>query len=510
MEEMRENVPWRSCDGQPDYFPESRKTALPAGKGELLLGALSVVFSLLLCNSLLFAGANLGFAAGLVGIMASSRLYLRCRGHRSDRYSASLFALCVMIAAAFPRTDDVSLKILMIYLLLVVPGMALCQTAGKNRRDPGGFLSLLDGPGAFFGFGFGKMSDSGRGLREAFRSTGSVGKNGGAVALGLLIAVPLLAVMIPLLMLADAAFEGLLDLLPDLELDEAFTTAILGIPLAFVLYTRTAALHHAPKKEKTAVSRKGLQVLTVNTVLIAVSVLYGVYLMSQLAYFAGGFSGILPDGYTLAQYARRGFFEMAWLCAINLCVISASVGLILEKTPVSTRVICLFLGMITLFLVAAASAKMFLYIGAYGLTRLRVLTEVFMLWLALTTVFVCVWLFHPKMPYMKPVLLAGLLLCAGLMWADVDAQIARYNVRAYQAGRLETVDMRHLAGLSAGAVPYIEELVSDPDPQIRETARDILVHYDLPDDSLRGWNSSVSRAREILEEYRVREAAEVS
>ena len=257
-------------------------------------------------------------------------------------------------------------------------------------------------------------------------------------------------------------------------------------------------------------SRKGLQVLTVNTVLIAVSVLYGVYLMSQLAYFAGGFSGILPDGYTLAQYARRGFFEMAWLCAINLCVISASVGLILEKTPVSTRVICLFLGMITLFLVAAASAKMFLYIGAYGLTRLRVLTEVFMLWLALTTVFVCVWLFHPKMPYMKPVLLAGLLLCAGLMWADVDAQIARYNVRAYQAGRLETVDMRHLAGLSAGAVPYIEELVSDPDPQIRETARDILVHYDLPDDSLRGWNSSVSRAREILEEYRVREAAEVS
>ena len=44
-----------------------------------------------------------------------------------------------------------------------------------------------------------------------------------------------------------------------------------------------------------------------------ISLVYVLYLVSQLAYFSGGFSGILPKGYTMAEYARRGFFEMAWL-----------------------------------------------------------------------------------------------------------------------------------------------------------------------------------------------------
>ena len=505
MEEMNQNVPW-----QP-YRPAPPKPSFPMEKRELIFGAMTIVFSLLMCNCLLFAGANLGFAVGMIGAIICSTAYLCSRGYRPDWYAGSLLGLSVLIAAAFARSSDNALKFLMTCLLLVVPSLGFCLTAGKNRRSPSGFLSLLDSPRTLFGLGFGCMGQSGRGLVDAFRASGTVGRKGGAVALGLLIAIPLLAVMIPLLMFADAAFEGLLDLLPEYEWEESMTTLILGVPLAWVLYTRTVALHNVPKPETKNRPRKGLNPLTVNTVLIAVSLLYGVYLLSQLAYFVGGFAGILPEGYTMAQYARRGFFEMAWLCAINLGVIALSVGLVRseDKAPRSTRMICLVLGLVTLFLVSAASAKMFLYIGSYGLTRLRVLTEAFMLWLALTTVFVCIWLFRPKMPYMKLVMLAGLLFCAALMWADVDTQVARYNVRAYQQGRLETVDMSHLAQLNAGAVPYIEELVKDADPEIAQTARDILTYYDSYGYDLRGWNYTRSRAGEILEQYTQREAAEV-
>lgn len=503
MEEMTRNTPWQPAAPDPKPF-------FPTRKQELILGVLTLVFALLMCNCLLYAGANLGFAAGMVGTMVCSFLYLRSRGHRPDRYAGALLGLSLVIAAAFVRSSDSVLKFLMVCLLLLVPNLAFCLTAGKNRRSPGGFLSLLDGSETLFRRGFGGMGRSARGLREAFRATGAVGKTGGAVALGLVIAVPLLAVMIPLLMFADAAFEGLLDLLPDFQLEELFRTAVFGIPLGWVLYARTVALHHAPNAEEPRKARKGLNHLTVNTVLCAVALLYAVYLLSQLAYFAGGFSGILPEGYTMAQYARRGFFEMAWLCAINLAIIALSIGLVTAKgnAPRSTRMICLFLGLVTLFLVAAASAKMFLYIGSYGLTRLRVLTEVFMLWLALTTVFVSVWLFRPKLPYMKLVMLTGLLFCAGLMWADVDTQVARYNVRAYQSGRLKTVDTRHLASLNAGAIPYIEELTDDPDPEIAQIARDVLESYHLPDYDLRGWNYTQARAAEILERYQEPELAE--
>ncbi len=65
-----------------------------------------------------------------------------------------------------------------------------------------------------------------------------------------------------------------------------------------------------------------------NILLGTVCLIYAVYLLSQLAYLGGGFAGILPDGYTLAEYARRGFFEMAWLSFINLGLMCLAMGLV--------------------------------------------------------------------------------------------------------------------------------------------------------------------------------------
>jgi len=271
---------------------------------------------------------------------------------------------------------------------------------------------------------------------------------------------------------------------------------------------------HLPKKEPVPAARRGLNPITVNTVLLCIGAVYVAYLFSQLAYFVGGFSGILPEGYSLAEYARRGFFEMAWLCAINLSIIALAVGLSSAKgnAPLSTRLLCLFLGAVTLFLVATASGKMLLYIGTYGLTRLRVLTEVFMIWLACTTVTVCIWLFRPRLAYMKIALLLALSLWAGLMWVDVDTQVARYNVRAYQSGRLETVDVSHLGELSYSAVPYLQELTEDDDRLVVNMAESILRRkansYGNRDTSLRGWNYSKARALKILETYRQAEESE--
>ena len=504
---------------QPYAYTPPPRYVFPLGKKELLFTASVLLFSLLLCNCMIYAGADLGFALGMGGILISTGLYLRSCGHKPDGYTATLLILSLAIIAAFPRSADSSLKFWMVCVLLVVPSLAFCLMAGQNLRRPDGISSLLDSPRTLFALGFGRMAESGRGIAAACKTGGTIGKTGGAVALGLVITIPVIAILVPLLMSADAAFEGLLDLLPDFDWQEVFCTLLLGLSMGYVFYTRGAALQHLPKSEREQKQRKGLNAITVNTVLFAVAFVYAVYLVSQLAYFAGGFSGILPEGYTLAQYARRGFFEMGWLCAINLSVIALSVGLVSarEKAPLLTRMLCLFLGLVTLFLVAAASAKMFLYIGSYGLPRLRVLTEVFMLWLAATTVFLCIWLFRPRMPYMKLTLVLGLALCAGLMWVDVDSQVARYNVRAYQDGRMEMVDVDYLSGLGYGAVPYIEELVHCGDPETAAEAKTALMYYGVPDYDIRGWNWAKAKAKPILEEYAAwqdyysgRESAEVT
>jgi hypothetical protein len=276
--------------------------------------------------------------------------------------------------------------------------------------------------------------------------------------------------------------------------------------LCVVLYCRSVALNHHNEEEEGFRFGWQLNHLTINTLLIAVSLVYVCYLLSQLAYFVGGFSGILPEGYSTSEYARRGFFEMAWLCAINLGIMTFSMGLLdREKpAPLSTRLICLFIGLVSLFFIASSFAKMGLYISVYGLTRLRVLTMVILVFFTVTVIFVGIWLFVPRLPYMKAIVLAALVLGAGVLWMDVDTQVARYNVDAYLSGSLDSIDTAHLSGLGDGAVPAIARLTVDENSVISRWARQELTERRSScrkAADFRGWNQIHANTYAFLEQW---------
>ena len=154
----------------------------------------------------------------------------------------------------------------------------------------------------------------------------------------------------------------------------------------------------------------------------------------------------------------------------------------------------------TLFFVVSASAKMFMYINSYGLTRLRVLTEVIMIFLGLATVTVALWLFIPRLPYFKVVLILALLIGTTVLWADVDTVAANYNVTAYQQGKLQTVDVSYLSTLGDGAKPHIARLVDDADPKVAKAAQKALTRFPDPEyleKDFRDWNY-VNHAAEQL------------
>ncbi len=475
-----------------EFYPPVSTVTYPTGKRELIFGLVILVCALLLVNSVIFTGFHLGYAVAQGLCILTSVIYLRISGRKLEMYPAALLFLSLVITAGFARSADGFVKFVMICFCFVSVNLGLGLQAAQNRRSPAGVTSLLDAPSVFFKLGFGKLPEAFRGLLDAFRNGGTASKKTGAVLLGALLSVPLLVIVVLLLVSADAAFEGLIDKLPALDVPELMFTVIFGSGTACVLYTRSAALRHAEPKTAERKNRTGIHPLTVNTVLVMICIVYLVYLFSQLAYFAGGLAGILPKGYTMAEYARRGFFEMGWLCAINLGLIALTVGLVqkTEKTPLSTRIFCLFIGLVTLFFVVTASAKMGMYIGSYGLTRLRVLTEVIMVFLGIATALVCVWLFVPKMAYMKAVLLLALVMGAAVIWADVDTVVARYNVQAYQSGKLDRVDVGYLTKLSAGAVPYIAQLAEDGNAQAQKYMEKDRSNLYWTEDSndLRSWN----------------------
>ena len=496
---------------QHDYFIGPKRNWLPAGNHELLFAAVSLLLGLFAANMILFGGFNLGFAIAAVAVIAACFGYLRRSGCRGGWYEYAMLVLSAVIAAGFGRSADVFVKFVLLQFLLLGAHLALCLMAGKHRHAPGGFRTVFDGICTIFDTGFGKMAESMRGLVQLFRSGSEATRRSGAVLAGLGMAIPALVVVIPLLMASDAAFEGLIDLLPEFDLFEIAATAICGTGCAIYLYSLAVGLHLGSRPASPAPERRALSPLTMNTALGAVCGVYVVYLLSQLAYLSGGFAGILPEGYTAAEYARRGFFEMCWLCAINLGLIAFGVGLVRREgsAPRSTRVLCAFIGLVTLFLVSAGCAKMLLYIGLYGLTRLRVLTMVVMVFLGAATVLVGVWLFVPKLQYMKAVILIALTLGAAVIWLDVDTQVARYNVEHYLSGELEHVDTYHLGTLNGGAVPYIERLLDCGDPEVEEQAKQLLQYWFIAEaDDFRGYNLANQQASQILEQYQPPEAAE--
>lgn len=483
---------------------QPQSTLFPTGKREFRLLAAMLLTCVLTADFVCCGGLNLGFAVCAAAIMLISTLYLPRKG-RMTRYSTALTVLGLVIALSFLRSGDGFVKFIMVCFLLISGNINQTLIAGQNRRSPDGAASLLDAPRALFSLGVGQMGNALGGVKEALQNAGPAGKRRTAVLLGLAAAIPVVAILIPLLIRADAAFEGLIGLLPEFDFAELICSLILGLPLGAVLYTRSAALHHGKKAEPAAAAPGRLSALTVNTVLFSVCGVYLVYLASQLAYFVGGFSGILPEGYTHAEYARRGFFEMAWLSFLNLAIITAAVALVERRegrAPLLTRLLCLFTGIVSLFFVATASAKMLLYIGSYGLTRLRLLTEVIMIFIALTVVFVTVWLFKPKFAYMKAVLLSALILGACVAWADVDTVVAAYNVSAYQSGQLSTVDVYYLGSLGNGAVPYLDKLAQDDDRDVAEKAQNVLKNRRSGySGDLRSFNIAAAIADEILEDY---------
>ncbi len=365
----------------------------PTGGREIFYGLGMLLLSLLAVDFLFYGGLNLGFALAALGLTAVTWFYLK---PRISGYTGALLILECIILTSFIRSDDAMVKFVMLMFALVAGNLSLMLASDKNQHQPGGFRSLLDGPRAVVTLGLGDLDKSLGGLNDARKNAGTLGKKNLAILSGLAVAVPVLAVLIPLLMQADAAFEGLLNLLPRMDFSELLIVLMFGIPTGCVVYTRNTSLKHKPTADRPEKAAKTVHGMTVTTVLILVAVLYLVYLFSQLAYFAGGLSGILPEEYTLAQYARRGFFEMAWLSGINLAIIALAVGLAEKKegkTSLPIKLLCLFIALMTLFFVAVASGKMVLYIASFGLTRLRVLTQVVMIFIGITVVYVTMWLF---------------------------------------------------------------------------------------------------------------------
>lgn len=506
-------------DNHPNQAAPVPPADLPAGvfytrRKELVFALFLLMFSLFTANSIIEGGLNLGFSLGMLGILVTVLVY-QGKILRRSPYGICLTAGSLGLVTLFGYSVDAGLLLLGMPAFFFLWNLALGHMTGVHRRNPGGIGCVLDGGETLFGRSFRNMTGNLRSLGYAKGEEGPVKRRIGGVLVGLAISIPLLAVLLPLLMASDAAFEGLMDRTIFSDMGTLFGTVLLALVLALPSYSQSITLARTPEQKQEDRAYEGkVPSMTLNTVLFIAGFFYILYLLSQLAYFFSAFSGILPKGFTTAQYARRGFFEMCGICALNLGLVALTAGLVKRKegkVPTVTKALCLFVCLFCLVLVAASASKMALYVTSFGLTRKRIMTFVLMLVLGISVVGVGIWLLKPRFPYMKMVLLAAMGSMLLLGWGDVDAQVARYNVTAYQKGTLREIDMTTISRLSAGSTPYVALLLEDSDPEVAETAENILQRrlrdYEITEDGtglmprdFRAWNWKTGEERRILEE----------
>lgn len=458
----------------------------PAARRDLIFALLTALFCILCTDFYLWGGVGIAASAATVLLCLTAVLYLR--PHRRKVTAYGLFCLLAYLAGAgaMAVSDDHGTKVLVIFSLFALSGLSYLELMGlraraydhpiypPETRNPVGDLAFVH-----FALPFGSIGRTCYAIFHREDGDGGVrGRRTGSALLGLACAIPVLLIVIPLLMSSDAAFEGLLDRLDFGTVAEIIAAILLGLFAFLLIFGRMFNSQGYFPPRKAAPSDRGLEPIALNAFLGALSAVYVVYLITQLAYFFSAFEGLLPEDYTVAQYARRGFFEMAVICAINLILLFVA-NLVCRKkagkAPLALRLLSVFICVFSLVLIATALSKMFLYIDSFGMTRQRILTSVFMVFLGILFLAVIARMFWKKIPCLKIAVVVGALLLITTCYADVDRIVAGYNVWAWQSGALESIDMEHLGSLeSDAAVPWLFELLEAEDAAVAEEAREIL------------------------------------
>lgn len=408
--------------------------------------------------------------------------------HKRIPLTSVLLALPVSAAAALTmfRSETFTLMALVLFSILGTILLAVSLLNGQGfayRLREYAVQGLRLVGSVFVGLPAGLMQTAQRTRAGDGADSGSGRQRSSAVLRGILIALPLVALLGLLLASADAVFSSRISALLDwvkIEKPEEFIFRLLFVlGLSYALF---GLVWHALTKtgEKLALEpdqplvKPFLGMTEGAIILTALNLLFAAFVLVQVKYFFAGEQNINLEGFTYAEYARRGFFELVVAAIITLLVHYGLASLTRRESrgrKLLFSILASLLLMQTGVILLSAFQRLSLYEAAYGFTQARLTAHVFMVFLGLVLALSIV--MEITRTYKRlAVSLLLVLLAFGLTLAflNVDRTIARQNVQHAQAGN--ELDLAYLAGggLSEDAAPELFAALDDPtlSPQLKE------------------------------------------
>jgi len=280
--------------------------------------------------------------------------------------------------------------------------------------------------------------------------------------------IPVLAAVLALLSSADVAFSQLFkNAFQDLNAGDAVGYPIVGV----LLFVCACGLYYSLKNRQPKAVAEQTKLWSLNKIamMLVVGCIDAVLAVFAALQFGYLFSGNVPAGYTYAEYARSGFWQLvgvALIVAVIVFFVQKSSEVRGEKSKV-IKIMLTLLCALTEIVLVSAFWRMALYEQAFFFSTLRIFTQAFMVATAGVFLVLAVSFWVPVFKLKKWIFITGIVVYLGLNFMNADAFIAQQNVAIQKDG----ADIRYLSQLSVDALPYYadridEQINKQTDPQL--------------------------------------------
>lgn len=309
------------------------------------------------------------------------------------------------------------------------------------------------------------------------------------VLAGIGLAVPLLAVILALLYRADAVFAHVMDSVfrPDIRIGSVVGVTLMG---CWAFWSAYCGLRYLQRDRIASAGRdwQRWEPLVANTVLTLVAAVYLTFSLIQILYlFWGGME--LPAGYTYAEYAREGFFQLLFVCVLNVLIVLFFMGCFGESRFKNTML--MVISLCTYIMLASSALRMCMYIRVFNLTFLRFFVLWMLAFLAILLAGVMVSICRRTFPIFHYTVVVTTVCVLCLTFAHPDYWIAGYNVAEAQDGDNIGIDEDYLIHLSSDAAPVLAGQKELAEKYAASLGTEL-------DTDLRHYNFSKARARKLL------------
>jgi hypothetical protein len=293
------------------------------------------------------------------------------------------------------------------------------------------------------------------------------------VCIGIFISIPLLLIVVWLLSSADVVFgeqlSSFLEHFQNIPLVDIVWQMILVFLVTIMVFSVLWSVWSKKQSKRSsyfpvASFSPKVDSAILLPILLSLCLVYFLFSWIQFAYLFGSFSYSLPEGITYSQYAREGFAQLIFVSIINYVLLLISTSRKGDEKHGIHFIIKGFntlLVVFTLVLLVSSYLRITLYEAAYGYTYLRILTQVFIVYLFMHFVMMLCRVWISTFSLMKTFFVLSLIAILFVNFMGIDATIAEKNFQRYiTTGEF---DSDYFTTLSFDAIAeYIEFVKKEP------------------------------------------------